>query len=138
MLRSIVTTERELRVFELVKAIYDTSEFARGVIFEPGPRKDVPIELAYKDTTGYFGIYLNKPAWWVARVVVETKKPWIGFNLEADIFRKLIPSGFQALEPGAHAECRVGIQSPEDIKPLAPLFIEAFRKTIDDRRQGAA
>lgn len=133
-IRPIVTTENELRAFEIVKGIYDADPTNGGMIFEPSARKEIPIEISYKDTTGYFGIYFNKSSWWIVRLVVESKKPWVGFNIEREKFLSLVPSQFTVLEVSAHAENRVAINSPEDLLALAPLLLEAMKKTIEDRK----
>lgn len=90
-IKPIQTTEKELRCFEVAKSLFDSSEFSKMPIYDASLRKEVPIVFSYKDTTGYFGIYLNKPAWWVARVVIEAKKPWIGFQLERSVAEQLLP-----------------------------------------------
>src|SRR4029453_15500419 len=51
----ILTTERELECFAIVKELFENSPIQKKSIYEPSARKEVPIELAYKDTTGYFG-----------------------------------------------------------------------------------
>lgn len=131
--RSIVTTERELKCFEIAKSIFDNSGFANSVIYDASLKKEVPIEFAYKDTTGYFGLYLNKPAWWVARIVIEAKKPWIGFSLDKGAIEKLLPEGFVMLESGAFSESRVAISNPEDLVKLGGLFLATIKSMIQDR-----
>jgi len=134
--RGIVTTERELRAFEIAKGIFDRSEFANGMIFDASSRRDTPIEFAYKDTTGYFGMYVNKPSWWVARIVTEAKKPWIGFSLDKESLAKVLPDGFSLMEPSAFAEARVAISGPEDLKLLESAFLATIKKMIEDRKAG--
>jgi hypothetical protein len=53
---AIDTTERELRAFEIGKAQFEQSDLTTTPIYDATSRKDVPVEIAYKDTTGYFGI----------------------------------------------------------------------------------
>lgn len=135
--RPIVTTERELKCFEIAKSMIEQSEFAYSLIYDATLKKETPIELAYKDTTGYFGLYLNKPAWWVARIVIEAKKPWIGFSLDKTAVEKILPTGFSLLEPGAFAESRVAISTPEDLTKLSGLFLASIRAMIDERKPSA-
>lgn len=132
--KPIQTTEKELKCFEIAKALFDSSEFSKMSIYDATLRKDVPIELSYKDTTGYFGIYVNKPAWWVARVVIEAKKPWVGFQLEKSVAEQLLPEGYSLLDSGAFAEARVGISSPEDLQQLNKLFAATITKLINERK----
>jgi len=130
----ILTTERELECFAIVKELFENSPIQKKSIYEPSARKEVPIELAYKDTTGYFGVYINKPSWWALRIVIEARTPWIGFNVIPEMGVQLVPSSFKRMEPSPWAEFRVGINSPEDIRALGSLAIPALQKTIDDRR----
>lgn len=130
----IVTSENELALFALVKKIFDASQFAHGEMYDSRTRKPTPIELTYKDTTGYFAICFNKPSFWVLRAAVESKAPWIGFNVKADA-ASLIPQGLQRLPPHPFAEFRVGISKVDDINALSRLLIAAFQKTVDDRKK---
>ena len=61
---NIITTENELKFFDNIRKIFEEAGYNGKTIYEPGKRQNVPIELSYKDTTSYFGVYLNKPAWW--------------------------------------------------------------------------
>lgn len=128
--RPIITTERELKAFEILKAIFDASVFKNGLIYDASLRKEVPVEISYKDTTGYFGVYLNKPAWWIARIVTEAKKPWIGLALDREYVLANLPEGMTMLEPGAFAEARLSLSGPEDIQRLRGLILEAIRRQI--------
>ncbi len=134
----IVTTEKELKVLEIVKGIWANSVLAGATIFDPSQRRDVPATLSAKDTTGYFGIYLNKPAWWAIRVVAEARRPWIGFCLsEAELTALLPPgAGVEVLAPSPWAAARVAFTSPEDLAKLAPVVIAAFQRVIADRKAG--
>jgi len=132
--RGIVTTERELRTFAIAKEAFEASDLAGSSIFDATQRRDVPIEVSYKDTTGYFGIFLNKPSWWVLRVVTEAKRPWIGFALSKEQASALIPEGFSLLDPQAGCDTRVGISGPEDLLALKPLLLAAYKQAIEDRK----
>lgn len=132
----VETTERELRAFEIVKAIFERKDYSEVRIFDGATRKEVPLEISYKDTTGYFGIYFNKPSWWVLRLSIEGRKNWVGFNIEERIGTVLIPEGFVRLEPSPHSEFRLQISTPEDLTRLESLIAAAFAKTIGDRNRG--
>lgn len=131
----IITTEAELNLFAMVKDIFDKSKFNGSEIFDANVRKNVPVEVGYRDTTGYFGIYFNKSSYWVMRAVVESRNPWIGFNVKPEDGEKIIPPGVTKLSPHPYSEFRVGISSVDDVKLLVGLVHLAFQKTIDDRRK---
>lgn len=129
----IVTTQNELECFAIVKSQFDLSSIARESIYDPSLGRDVPIEIAYKDTTGYFGIYFNKPSWWIMRLVVEAKTPWVGFNLDSIVGRALLPPGVEVMNPSPWAPFRVAIAKPDDLRALSPLVAASFRKAVEDR-----
>lgn len=134
----VVTTDNELRLFEIAKRIFLGSSLSRAEIFDANVRKHVPIEIGYKDTTGYFGIYLNKSAYWIIRAAVESKNPWIGFNVNPSDGEALLPAGMSRMTAHPYAEFRVAISSVEDLSGLAPLIEMAVKKTIEDRKKDVA
>ena len=127
--------ENKLRLFDMIKAILDASEFAKAEIYDSRTRKNIPVELSCKDTSGYFSIYFNKPSFWIIRAVTESRNPWIGFNVKTDISNQLIPTDFRRFLEHPYAEFRVGINNIEDINALSRLALAAFQKTIEDRRR---
>jgi len=129
----IVTTETELQSFGVIKEQLQNSYLAQGTIYDATAKKEVPLQLAYKDTTGYFSIYFNKPTWWILRIVLDAKTKWIGFNLPSDVGAQLLPPGAVKLEPSPWAEFRVGISGVEDLHQLSRVVIAAFKRTIEDR-----
>lgn len=128
----IQTTELELAAFAVVRQVFNRSPYANTQIFDVTAQKDVPIDLLYKDTTAYFGLYLNKPAWWVMRVVFS-KTSWVGFNIPMDVAAPLVPQDFTVLDPATFSQFRVEIKSPEDILKLNDLCNAAFKACVDDR-----
>jgi len=130
----IVTTERELECFGIVKALFDTSIFAKETMWDSSVRKEVPVTLAYKDTTGYFAIYLNKPAFWAIRLAVDGKNPWIGFAVNPEKATALIPAGFTRLDSHPFADFRIQVSGPQDLNALNRLVFESFRSVLDERR----
>lgn len=129
----IVTTHKELELFAIAKEIFERSSFADALIFDATMRKEVPISIAYKDTTGYFGIYFNKPGWWILRAVTESKKPWLGFSLSGDVGQRLLPDSFSRLSPSPHADFRVGITTPSDLRQLERVLLASFEAVITER-----
>jgi len=134
---SIVTTEKELAVFAIVKEQFEKSILASKMIFDASSRKEVPLAISYKDTTAYFGIYFNKPSWWVMRVQIEGRKPWVGFNIDPTVGRGLIPTNIDVLEGNPYSEFRLSINNPEDFHQLNRLIFAAFEKAILDRTKAA-
>lgn len=130
----IVTTERELAAFAVVEGQFSTSALATATIFDASAKKEVPIEIGYKDTTAYFNIYLNKPGWWVARLSIESKTPWIGLNLSPEAAAALLPKGYSLLPATAYAEVRVGLSAVDDLHALHRVIFAAMQKTVEDRK----
>lgn len=131
----IVTTERELEAFAVVKALFDSSLFAKATIWDASVRKDVPIVLSYKDTTGYFVVFFNKPSSWILRLSIDGRVPWIGFNIPVDQGAALLPPGSQKLEPSPYAEFRVAVTGPRDLDSLNRLVFAAFKSVVDERER---
>lgn len=134
----IITTDNELRLFEEVKNIFIQAGFPRREIFDPAKRKNVPLEIGYKDTTVYFGIYLNKPSWWVIRAYVEARKPWIGFNLPQELTSKMVLPTGTILPANSCANFRISIDSIEEIRAIKDIVIAAINHTIQERNSMAA
>ncbi len=123
----IITTEEELHAFRCLQKIWESSELCTMEIFDASIKKRVPAVLDYKDTTGYFGVYINKPSWWVVRVVFGAKQSWIGFNVDESLVRNLVPAGVDILSPSPWAPFRVRISGPEDIERLSDIFIATIK-----------
>jgi len=132
----IVTTERELRVFGIVKSQFERSALVTTHVYDSSTRKEVPLVLTYKDTTGYFGILFNKPSWWIMRLSIEGRRNWVGFNVDEAVGTPLIPEGMTRIDASPFASFRIQIDSPEDIDRLHRLVFAAFEKTIRDRDRG--
>lgn len=132
--RQPVTTAAELAAFAMIKSQFETSALARGKIFDAAVRKEVAIELGYKDTTVYFGVYFNKPGWWFARLQLDGKQPWIALNVPADAAPSLLPPGFTLLPPSAFGDVRVGLRGPDDLHALNRILFAAMSRTVEERR----
>lgn len=133
--RAIVTTENELALFSIAEELFNKSLHKAASIYDPSSRKDIPVSIAYKDTTGYFGLYLNKPSWWILRAVTESKTQWIGFNIPIEIGATLVPQDIVRLEPNSFAEFRVAISSYNDLWALKDLFIATIDALLRERSQ---
>ena len=115
--------------------MFDNSIYSEKQIFNPSRKQDVPIEIGYKDTTIYFGIYFNKPSWWNMRICLDGKTKWVGFDIDPEIGKSLLPEGFELLHPISLAEFRVRINYPKDLMTLGDLVHACFDKTIQDREK---
>ena len=130
----IVTTDDELECFAIIKSQFDTSDLSQLKMYDSASRQDVPVELAYKDTTGYFGIYLNRPSCWAMRIAMGGRKPWVGFNIDPEAAQELVPTDLRVLKPNAWAPFRVAIPGPDSLHTLSRLNLAAMRKVIDNRK----
>ena len=126
-------TDEELQAFAIVKEQFDNSALANATIYEPAARKDIDVEIGYRDTSTYFNIYFNKPSWWNLRLSLESKIKWIGVDVEEDVASALIPDSFVRLKPSAISKVRIQINSVEDIHALNRVIFASFEKTISDR-----
>jgi hypothetical protein len=123
---AIITTDRELACFEIVRSIFATIPVSERRYYDAAKRKTVDAELSFKDTTGYFGIYVNKPSNWVMRLVVETKNPWVGFSEACAPIASSSTVEFERLAPAAFAPIRFAIGAPEDLERLRELIRKAL------------
>lgn len=131
----IVTTEAELECFAIIKNIFESNSISKKLILDPSTKKEAPLEIGYKDTSYYFGIYLNKPAWWFCRIVIEAKSKWIGFDLDPANAKFITPPGYEVLEEAAHSRFRVSISKPQDIEGLKDLIIMAAKQIVERLKQ---
>ncbi len=132
--RRIVTTERELQAFAKFKQWFAASPCASSLIFDKGSRSEVPIEIGYRDTTGYFAVYFNKPSWWVARLMLEVRQPWVAFNVPRETLARMLPEGVELLAPHAHGEARIALPSLDALERCGTLALAAMEQVIAERR----
>lgn len=128
--RQIVTTERELRAFAILKGLFDASPLHHQEVQDG--RATVRAELGHKDTTSYFGVYVVKPFWWVARLGTEARFPWIQLNLDEAAIQGQVPVGFEVLSGGAVV--RLGYRNVEALSDLGPLFLLAAQRLIEAKQ----
>lgn len=114
--RKIITTDEELRVYEIIKNILI------------GAGKDIT-DLNYKDTTGYFGIYIKNVNHWFIRVSLDYSIKYIVTKLTIDRIRTLVPPEFMVEEaPKGIGISRVILNSYEDIKQLNKLILTCYEE----------
>lgn len=128
--RAIETTERELQAFAIVKEQFEKSSLAGATVYDSAVRRDIPVVLSYKDTTGYFGIFFNKPSWWIMRISIGVRASWVGVNVDEAVALPLLPEGMRRLGPHPFADFRVELASPDDLDKLHRLVFAAFEQTI--------
>jgi hypothetical protein len=44
--------------------LFESSLYSTKTIYDATLKKEIALELGYKDTTTYFGVYINKPNNW--------------------------------------------------------------------------
>jgi hypothetical protein len=138
---TIITTKDELALFEKVKAIFEKAVSDKSIeVYEPSQRRLVPAVVGHKDTSIYFGIYVNKPSWWFIRASVESigskwSKSWIGFDLPAERVKEALPEGMELLSPSTLAESRVVVQSVEDIHKIENIVLMAIDYEVQRHKE---
>jgi hypothetical protein len=130
----IFTSDNELKCYEVLRALFESSLYSTKTIYDATLKKDVALELGYKDTTSYFGVYINKPNNWIARIAIDTKSTWIAFNLNEPRFSELLPSSFTRLEASSLGECRCAISNPDDLNGLTRIFYASLDQLIEDKK----
>lgn len=129
----IVTTERELQAFEIVKGLFDQSPHAHAQVLDPATRRMIPVEIAYKDTSGYFSVYLNKPSWWLFRLNIEARQPWLGLPVQPGDLSPALLNGLQLIDGNAFAASRVALTSVEDLRKAGPLLNMVVERFLAER-----
>ena len=132
--RGIVTTDDELRAYAIVRSQFERSDLATATVIDPATRQATTVEIAYKDTTGYFGIYLNKPSWWAVRLNLDARVMWAGISLPPEIVEPLLPPGVELLSPNAFAPCRVKLDDIETLNHLGPVILAAMNAIVSARQ----
>ena len=123
--KEIVTTEEELRFYEVVKRIVEESEF------------DVQ-KLLYKDTVNYFNVSYEKPTKWFLRFFSDQKRKnivtMVGLEKAREIARE-----FEVEEaPKVFGTSRIYIEQAEDIGNMKDLVIECLKSlSTGDAELGA-
>ena len=112
--KEIVTTEEELRFYEVVKRIIEESEF------------DVQ-KLLYKDTVNYFNVSYEKPTKWFLRFFSDQRRKnivtMVGLEKAREIARE-----FEVEEaPKVFGTSRIYIEHAEDIGNMKDLVIECLK-----------
>jgi len=117
--KGIITTEDELKCFEIVKDILDQSKLNIN-------------DLKYKDTINYFSIFNKVTTKWFLRVNLNASEAHILTRLPVDHVVKLCPETFKVeTAPKGYGESRIIIQSISDLKELSNLIITCYKEVHD-------
>ncbi len=128
----IVTSDEEIALFNKIQTIFEKATQGKNLeVYEPSVRRSVPAMLDYKDTSAYFGIYINKVSWWIIRAYVDSKNnKWIGFDLPVERAKTALPEGMILLPPSAMAEVRVALDSINEIERLENMVLMSIEYQI--------
>lgn len=129
--KGIVTTDSELIAYSLVRKMADEEGVSGAMIYDPGKRKDEVVEVGYRDTTGYFSVYINKTSWWCTRFNFDAKQKWVGLPFE--VSSDELPEGFTLLPKNNLAATRISFEDASDLAQLKPLFLKAMKYVIDEK-----
>jgi len=118
----VVTTEEELDLFERVRRICaDSSESS---------------EVAYRDTTGYFGINLGRVGQWFIRAFLSGKKSLV-LRLPVEQVAQLAPGFDVEAAPESVGKSRISISSVKDVERLRALVLVAYEDAVRRRASDA-
>lgn len=111
----IITTEEELKAFEKIKAIAESST-------------NFKLEVKYRDTISYFGLNLGKTTWWFLRLYISAQKKSIVTRLFVDEAQSLAPD-FEVQDLSSSlgdAASKVTISDVNDLDKLTPLILRCY------------
>ena len=114
----IVTTEEELRAYELICHL-----LAEHV---PDPGK-----IKYQDTQRYFAVQYAKTTGWFARLIIQGgEKKLLVVRLPAEKVQALAPGWNVETIPSSMGECRVLLGTVEDLTALQAVLIAAVKEVV--------
>jgi len=111
----IITTEEEIKAYEKIKAIAETST-------------GFDLEVQCKDTINYFGLNLGKTNWWFMRLYLSSQKKSFVTRIFIDEAQSLAP-GFEVQDLSSSlgdATSKVIISDIGDLDKLAPLILRCY------------
>ena len=110
--KMIVTTEKELKAFEMTKALLVKAN------------KDIS-NVDYKDTVSYFGIYNHNVNGWFVRFVLDQQPTLAMIRLEYTLAKE-IPTDLKMQPLASKGITKVFIESVEEVKKLEPFILRSF------------
>lgn len=111
--KSIITTQDEIKAFEMIKNILEANN------------KDT-VGINYKDTTSYFSIHLNSITKWFIRLNLDATNKNIMVKLPIEKINELCGSFKVDVAPKGIAESRIYINDIKDIECLSDLIIKCY------------
>ena len=133
----IHTTQAELDSFAHFKKIVEGPSFAARTYYDSVDRKMNPLVAGYRDTTGYFSLYVGRPSFWICRLGFDSRQPWIAFNVSDQLGSQIPPPfGKSFLPATAWAKFRLPLSGPEDISGAYRGILEAtINEFLEARKQ---
>lgn len=111
--KGVVTTEDELKGFEIVKGILEKNN------------RDIS-EVNYRDTTNYFSVYLKNTTKWIIRFNLDAGKKNVMTKLTVESAKESCPSFEVEQAPRSVGESRVYINSVDDMEKLEKYIVDAY------------
>lgn len=122
--RQVVTTAEELEIYDLVKKICADSATKQ--------------DIAYKDTTTYFGINLGRVGRWFLRAYCNGSKKFLTMKVPVE-HAQLLARGFEVeAPPEGMGKSRVYFSAAKDIEKLRPLVLMAYEEEVKRVASGAS
>jgi predicted type IV restriction endonuclease len=110
---NVVTTEEELKSFEIIKDILAKEN------------RDVS-EVKYKDTGRYFGIMNRVVTRWFVRINYNSRKPHFNLRIDPNSCKQLIPNCVVEEPTKKEGLSRVYIDKPEELYKFSSLIVASY------------
>ncbi|WP_332833999.1 type I restriction endonuclease [Clostridium perfringens] len=111
--KGIITTENELKGFNIVKDILEKNN------------RDIS-EINYKDTTNYFSVYLRNTTRWIIRFNLDASKKNVMTKLPVEYSKNICPNKEIEQAPKGIGESRVYINSIDELYDLEKYLVDAY------------
>lgn len=115
--RAIVTTEEELKAFDIVHNILLSAE------------RDIS-NLKYKDTTGYFNIYNRVITKWFMKINLDAQRKYVVTRIDHEVCSKILPDFEIEEAPKSLGASRIYIGSIEQLQEMSNLIITCFDESF--------
>lgn len=112
--KTIITTDEELKAFDMVKAILTKAG------------KDIS-DIKHKDTKSYFAIYKRNINGWFVRFILDLQPTLAMLNIEYTLVKD-IPTKLKIQPLTSKGITKVFIDSVDDIKNLEQFILKAFER----------
>lgn len=110
----IITTEEELRFFEIIKEMcikfgYDNTQ------------------IMYKDTVNYFNVSIDKPTIWFIRYFGDQKRKNVVTALPIELIKELLPKYEVDAAPSAFGVSRIYIENVEQVQEFETVVSKCLQ-----------